>query len=65
MMPDELDERVKHLLSDGIAMLGVMLHHWVYRDVTEADAALQWLCRAAERYNLKPVPISRMLEKVL
>lgn len=63
-MPDELDERVEELLSDGIAMLGIMLHHWVYRDVADADVALQWLRRTAERYDLKPVPVSRLLEGI-
>lgn len=56
---------MRRLLAEGVAMMGMMLHHWVYRDVADADAALQWLCRAAERHDLEPVPVSRMLEKVL
>jgi len=56
-----LDEMVSGLISAEGQVLGIMIHHWLYRDMTEIDDLLAWGKRVRDRCELSPVSVSQLI----
>jgi hypothetical protein len=62
--PEKLHYQAKKFITAGIPALGIMVHHWIYRDMEQVDAFIQCLGELTQDDSLIPVPSGSLIDQI-
>ncbi|MDX8391442.1 MAG: DUF2334 domain-containing protein [Mariprofundaceae bacterium] len=57
----ELNDAAMRFIACGEQAFGIMIHHWIYRDMAEIDALIEWVECIRDRCSLYPASVSQLM----
>ena len=61
---EDLCLRTDELIKAGIPVLGIMVHHWVYKDMAEVETFMNWLTSVKQKDNLMSERVGTIMNQL-
>jgi hypothetical protein len=60
----DLRQQTEELIMMGIPVFGIMIHHWIYKDMAEVEAFIDWLMLVKQKENFVPVRVGTIMDQL-